>query len=127
MLHFETVGDFSADEMHVMNRLQQEVAERHGYALIFINNREPGLLSADARRVAIENNRKHADPWSMALIGFEGARATVARAAVLLAAHGIRLLTGRRFYLEFFANENLALSWLETERQRHRSERRGKA
>ena len=116
---FETFGDFAAAELQVMNDLQNAVAAQYGFALFFINNRVPGMLSTEARRLAVENNRSQRAPWSMALIGFEGTRTVVARAAVLLAARGIRLLTGRRFYLEFFPTEQQARSWLATQRQDH--------
>jgi hypothetical protein len=122
VLCFETVGDFSADEMRALNTLQMELVGRYGYALFFVNNREPGMLSSEARRAAIENNRQQAAPWSMALIGFEGTGAFLARTAVLLAAQGIRLITGRRFYLEFFSSEEQATSWLDKQRQHHRAE-----
>lgn len=122
LVHLETVGDFSAEEMRALNRLHHEVGQRHGYVLFFIDNREPGMLSAEARRVAVDNNREqNRPPWSMALTGFEGARGVMARGAVTLAASGIQLITGKRIPLRFFSTPDGALRWLGEERQRHRS------
>src|SRR4051812_42624696 len=109
LVTLETFGDFAPSEMVLLNSLHNEVGARCGYVLFFINNRVPGTLSAESRRVAAENNRTPGRaPWSMALIGFEGARGVLARAAVVLAAQAIRLLTGTRFPLQFFPTEAAA-------------------
>jgi hypothetical protein len=121
VLCLETIGDFSAEQMQELHFLQKEIVERYGYVLIFINNVQPGMLSPEARRVAIANNRLQDAPWSLALCGFDGARGLLARAAVVLAAQGIRLMTGRVFSMEFFSSEQQACKWLASQGQRYQA------
>jgi len=111
-------GDYTLECAEYVQRHLEEISKEYGYRMIMIDVRRAGTVTSDARRLLRANRNQSRYPSVVAIVGANFAVRTLAH-MVLTA---LRTLTKTSLGVQFFADENSARAWIDSQRNRLRIE-----
>lgn len=109
-------GDYT---LKLAEKLQDRVSAmgaRYGYRLLLLNVERMGAVHPEVRRYLAEDQKRQRTESSLAIVGANFAIRTVA----VMLTRAVSILAKLPVSVEFFHNEEQALTWLRRERNRLR-------
>jgi hypothetical protein len=118
LLALRLEGDYTLECAEYVQRHLEEISKEYGYRMIMMDVRRAGTITSDARRLLRANRNQSRYPSVVAIVGANFAVRTLAH-MVLTA---LRTLTKTSLGVQFFADENSARAWIDSQRNRLRIE-----